>query len=384
MIGLSSQLEKTTSANFAATTVQFDDSISESRTFILTAASTLVLIGLTFVFFIVKDIIRSLRMIRSRMTQIHKEHDLSLDFKVEGKNEIAEAGKAFNALKDSLQRTLTTVSKTAEENASISTELTATSKEVALRAEHGRDLISSSIGKAESLLGSLKNLLDNANNQQSSMQGMSISLTSTIKEIDVMVAKIQNSSQMEAELAQKLTELNSDAEQVKDVLTVISDIADQTNLLALNAAIEAARAGEHGRGFAVVADEVRKLAERTQKSLTEINATINIIVQGIVDASDQMNANSKFVHEISTVSEEVELSMQNTSNALVDSVKTSTQVLGATQEIVHEGELIISNLREVTDLTAQNATSFSEIASSVKHLDEIGDIITAQLNKYRY
>ena len=76
--------------------------------------------------------------------------------------------------------------------------------------------------------------------------------------------------------------------------------------------------------------------------------------------------------------------MQNTSNALADSVKTSTQVLGATQEIVHEGELIISNLREVTDLTAQNATSFSEIASSVKHLDEIGDIITSQLNKYRY
>ncbi len=110
---------------------------------------------------------------------------------------------------------------------------------------------------------------------------------------------IKISVSTEVELAIKIQQLSSDTEQVKDVLQVIGDIADQTNLLALNAAIEAARAGDHGRGFAVVADEVRQLAERTQKSLVEINSTISVIVQSIMDSSEQMTLNSKKVEKLS-------------------------------------------------------------------------------------
>ena len=136
----------------------------------------------------------------------------------------------------------------------------------------------------------------------------------TFKELSHIVEgttdRIMEASQKQNELADNLARLSSDAEQVKGILTVISDIADQTNLLALNAAIEAARAGEHGRGFAVVADEVRKLAERTQKSLTEINATISVVVQAIGDNSDSLNTNAKEMNQLTEELSQVDKKME--------------------------------------------------------------------------
>ncbi len=119
----------------------------------------------------------------------------------------------------------------------------------------------------------------------------------TIGELDIIVdkttKKLLSANEKESQMAQEIMELDSQARGVKEVLNIIRDIADQTNLLALNAAIEAARAGEHGRGFAVVADEVRSLAEKTQKSLQEIDLSINAVVEKIGKSAHQMNGNAK-------------------------------------------------------------------------------------------
>jgi methyl-accepting chemotaxis protein len=118
--------------------------------------------------------------------------------------------------------------------------------------------------------------------------------------ITTTVDRIQSVANKEHELSENLQNLASNAQETKQILTTIGDIADQTNLLALNAAIEAARAGEHGRGFAVVADEVRKLAERTQKSLAETAATINILIQAINDNSESLNKNMDEMMDLTT------------------------------------------------------------------------------------
>ncbi|GAB3536127.1 methyl-accepting chemotaxis protein [Photobacterium alginatilyticum] len=165
------------------------------------------------------------------------------------------------------------------------------------------------------------------------------------------------------ELEQDLDRLNDSADKVRGVLTVVAGIADQTNLLALNAAIEAARAGEQGRGFAVVADEVRGLAARTQKSLSEIDQIVGEITQATNQATGQMNRQIKRLDEMqSGMDKTVDIIQQTTTEG-----SSTLELVVQTSQLAHNLQHMSTSMTEIINLISQHSNSNHQTITHITH-----------------
>ncbi len=261
-------------------------------------------------------------------------------------------------------------------------------------------------GKIESLSGTVEELMEETDAlSQKIVESLTIAEEESKKNIEYsqrLQEEIIESSHMIEEAQKGITSLNRDVNiqyeknmevteqlhslsettaQIKDVLGMISDIADQTNLLALNAAIEAARAGEHGRGFAVVADEVRNLAEKTQKSLGEINITINSIVQSVEDVSSRVRVNAESMQKLVEVSESSyekmsganekivhvnNLSKEDTENSKIideEVIKAKEMVEKLNDKLKEDTEIITQSHKLVETLTGKIHTVKEHLAT---------------------
>lgn len=154
-------------------------------------------------------------------------------------------------------------------------------------------------------------LLEKANMLKTEMENLSNSSVQQASNVDKTAATMEEIAISINDTSEQTQKVGEQSNGIKAVIGIISDIADQTNLLALNAAIEAARAGEHGRGFAVVADEVRKLAERTQKSLSEINASVSLLTQSIIDIGSSISDQASGINQVNISIIEIDKTTQN-------------------------------------------------------------------------
>lgn len=208
-------------------------------------------------------------------------------------------------------------------------------------------------------------------------------LQEATQELVALVGTLQNNAETELELSSKLNTLSSDVEQTKDILNVIADIADQTNLLALNAAIEAARAGEHGRGFAVVADEVRKLAERTQRSLSEISATVNVIVQSISDISAEMSANSGNVETLLANSSEVRSKIEFSSEKMQSTAALSSRIVSQNHDVSSSVDMVCEEIHAMSRIAETNRDNLENIKQLTDSLESVATDLKTKLDQFR-
>ncbi len=342
---------------------------------------TLVLLIATIGFYISRSIVSALKNITNQIAS--NKNDLTQRYTHKNNDEIKVMIDALNDFMSKLKTTLESSKLSSIENVSVSAKLFKTANKIGKNIEKSTTIVNTTTSEAENIQTDLDSTIELSEAVHKKISTTAENIDEVSTQYEILIGKIKNSANVEYSLAEKLNTLSSDAENVKEILTVISDIADQTNLLALNAAIEAARAGEHGRGFAVVADEVRKLAERTQKSLTEIQTSINIIVQNIVDSATEMSKNVVIIEEMIEMSDEVndKVSISKESmNSAIDLVNKSTKYTQNTGDKIIS---MIENVKEINVLSKNNTKSVQEISTATKHLSSLTEDLNTQLDQFK-
>lgn len=300
-----------------------------------------------------------------------------------GNDEIGLLLNDFNQLMNELQVAIKTTTENARETATISDQLQSSSREMQLRAAGVSQAVDQVRQQAE-----VTDALINDSDQQLGLAMNTVAHSAERLNVGQdAIAKTTQSlaaiTQEQARLSEELTQLSEEAENVNQVLSVISGIADQTNLLALNAAIEAARAGEHGRGFAVVADEVRQLANRTQDSLNQTSSIITSIVDSIAKTAEQMQ------HSAGQFTDLLEHS-----NAAMNHVITSTDSMNSTQSnmrqtveqlktVLERNQEVMYQIEQVENQTQDNTLSTEQILEAAGRLQNSAGQLTVQLAKFR-
>ncbi len=310
--------------------------------------------------------------------KIEKNADLNIRIKVNSNDEIGTMSMAFNSMLDNFHNSLKQVNNTVLKLSSSSQEIN-TIADMASKAVHSQQVQTSSVASAmEQMEAATRSVEANAENTVSASDLALQESTNGTKITQAALRAIENLKENIVQATNVIQQLNDQSQNVGSVLEVIQKIAEQTNLLALNAAIEAARAGEQGRGFAVVADEVRTLASRTHNSTEEINQIIArlqsdaegavTVMQGAMRSAEEgVDSVQKTTTALTNIAEEVRV-INDMNHQVASAIKEQTQMAASVEESV----LDISQSAGRTAERAEKLTSVShELGSLATELEKL-------------
>jgi methyl-accepting chemotaxis protein len=311
------------------------------------------------------------------------EGNLTRPIKVDGNDEAGRLLAAMAKMQDKLRDTLQRIAGSATQLASAAEELNAVTDESARGLTRQNNEIEQAATAVNEMTSAVEEVARNAVSTSEASRNATTSAGDGRDLVQETVGAIERMSGDVQATATLIGELANESRDIGKVLDVIRGLADQTNLLALNAAIEAARAGEAGRGFAVVADEVRALAHRTQQSTSEIERMIGSIQAGTEHAVDSMRNSTERAESTLNIAKGAGMSLDTINTAIVEINERNLVIASAAEEQAQVAREVDRNLVNIRDLSVQSATGASQTSAASSELSRLAVDLNGMVGRFR-